>query len=268
MGLHVYTHKFVNYSNFEKTNQLLKSNQMRTIKLSGLVIATAMITFACSKPSETVETTEAQEVAVEEGKTLEIVPEATTISWRGYKPAGQHFGKIPAVKGTLAVQGEEITGGKFVFNITGLKIEDMQETDESYGKLWGHLQSPDFFDAANHPEATFEITEVEPFAAGDEIADIEQFETDNTPKSSTELTPANPTHWISGNLTMRGTTKNIKFPAAVSLEDGSVTAKAGFNIDRTAWGLAYGDEATAVDKAKDQFIYNTVSLSLDVKATN
>ncbi|MBN3583429.1 YceI family protein [Algoriphagus aestuarii] len=239
---------------------------MKTIKLSGLVVATALLAFSCNKPSETVETTEAQEVAAAEGKSLEIVPEATTIAWRGYKPAGQHFGKIPAVEGTLAVQGEEITGGKFTFDITGLKIEDMEETDESYGKLWGHLQSPDFFDAANHPQATFEITSVEPFKEGDEIADQEQFATDNTPKAASELSPANPTHWISGNLTMRGTTKNIKFPAAVSLENGAVTAKAGFNIDRTAWGLAYGDEATAVDKAKDKFIYNTVSLTLDVKA--
>ncbi len=239
---------------------------MKTIKLSGLFVAAALLAFSCNKPSETVETTEAQEVAAAEGKTLKIVPEATTIAWRGYKPAGQHFGKIPAVEGSLAVQGEEITGGKFAFDITGLKIEDMEETDESYGKLWGHLQSPDFFDAANHPQATFEITGVEPFEAGDVIADQEQFATDNTPLAESELSPANPTHWISGNLTMRGTTKNIKFPAAVSLENGAVSAKAGFNIDRTAWGLAYGDEATAVDKAKDKFIYNTVSLTLDVKA--
>ncbi|MBN3519740.1 YceI family protein [Algoriphagus lutimaris] len=240
---------------------------MKTIKLSGLFIAAALIAFSCSKPTDTVETSEAQEVAAAEGKTLEIIPDATTIAWRGYKPAGQHFGKIPAVEGTLAVQGEEITGGKFTFDITGLKIEDMEETDESYGKLYGHLQSADFFDAENHPKATFEITAVEPFNSDDVIADVEQFETDNTPLSSSELSPENPTHWISGNLTMRGTTKNIKFPAAVSLENGAVVAKAGFNIDRTAWGLAYGDEASAVDKAKDKFIYNTVSLSLDVKAS-
>jgi hypothetical protein len=65
---------------------------------------------------------------------------------------------------------------------------------------------------------------------------------------------------------MRGTTKNIKFPANVSMENGTITAAAGFNIDRTAWGLSYGDEATAVDKAKDQFIYNTVSVNFDIKA--
>jgi hypothetical protein len=51
------------------------------------------------------------------------------------------------------------------------------------------------------------------------------------------------------------------------MENGAVMAKAGFNIDRTTWGLAYGDESTALDKAKDQFIYNTVSLELDLRAT-
>lgn len=239
---------------------------MKFIKQTGLFLAAAMITFACSKPGDTVETTDAQEVAEGEGSTLSLDPASTSIAWRGYKPAGQHFGKIPATTGTLTDQGSEITGGSFTFDIKGLKIEDLEDGSEDYGKLWGHLQSADFFDAANYPTATFEITGVEPFAAGDMVADQEQFETDNTPKAASELSPENPTHWISGNLTMRGTTKNIKFPAAVTIENGAVMAKAGFNIDRTAWGLSYGDEANAVDKAKDQFIYNTVSLQLDVKA--
>jgi polyisoprenoid-binding protein YceI len=239
---------------------------MKLVKLTGLFLSTAMIAFACSQPS-TVETSEAQEVTATEGKTLTIDQTSTQIGWRGYKPAGQHFGNIPATEGMLAVNGEEITGGKFTFDITGLKIEDMQETDENYGKLWGHLQSADFFDAANHPTATFEITEVKSFSSSDAITDQDQFSTDNTPKSESSLSPANPTHWISGNLTMRGITKNIKFPASVKMENGVVMAKAGFNIDRTTWGLAYGDESTALDKAKDQFIYNTVSLELDLKAS-
>lgn len=244
-----------------KTN----SSTMKLVKLSGLFLSTAMIAFACGQ-SSTVETSDAQEVAAVEGKTLTIDQSATQIGWRGYKPAGQHFGKIPATEGMLAVSGDEITGGKFTFDITGLKIEDLKETEEDYGKLYGHLQSADFFDAANHPTATFEITAVENFSASDVIPDQEQFATDNTPQSATSLSPENPTHWISGNLTMRGVTKNIKFPASVKMENGAVMAKAGFNIDRTEWGLAYGDEATAVDKAKDQFIYNTVSLELDLKA--
>lgn len=239
---------------------------MKLTKQIGLFVAAAMIAFACGAPSNTVETSDAQEVAEGTGDTLAINPTASTISWTGYKPAGKHFGKIPATEGTLTVAGDKITGGSFTFDITGLKIEDIPATDENYGKLYGHLQSPDFFDAANFPTAKFEITAVEPYAAGDVIADKQEFATDNTPATDSSLSPAAPTHWISGNLTIRGTTKNIKFPAAVSLSNGAVSAKAGFNIDRTAWGLMYGDEAAAVDKAKDQFIYNTVSLVLDVNA--
>ncbi len=239
---------------------------MKITKQIGLFLAASMLAFACGKPGDTVETTEAQEVAAGEGQTLTADLAATTIAWTGYKPAGKHFGKIPTTSGTLTVAGDQITAGSFTFDITGLTIEDMQPADENYGKLFGHLQSADFFDAANFPTATFEITEVAPFAAGDTVADKEEFATDNTPASDSSLSPANPTHWISGNLTMRGTTKNIKFPAAVAINNGAVTAKAGFNIDRTQWGLMYGDESAAVDKAKDQFIYNTVSLVLDVTA--
>lgn len=238
---------------------------MKLLQQTGLIIGLALTIVSCGKPSDTVDATEAAEVAEATGKTLAIDPSTSTINWRGYKPTGQHFGYIPVATGEVTVQGDKLTGAKIVFDITGLKILDMEESNENYGKLWKHLQSPDFFDAANHPQATFELTSVEPYAAG-AIADKKEFASQNTPKKDSEVAPANPTHWISGNLTMRGTTKNIKFPASVAIVDGAVSASAGFNIDRTAWGLAYGDESSAVDKAKDQFIYNTVSVGFDIKA--
>lgn len=239
---------------------------MKTIKLSGLILSAALMTFACSKPADTVEATEAQEVVAAEGTTLSLNPDASKIGWMGYKPTGQHNGIIPATTGTVIVSGTEVTGGSFTFDITGLEIHDMEEGTEMHGKLFTHLQSEDFFDAANHLTATFEITAVEPFSADDVVTDEEQFVSDNTPKANSELAPETPNFWVSGNLTMRGTTKNIKFPAAINVADGTVTAKAGFNIDRTDWGLAYGDEATVADKAKDKFVYNNVGLVLDVKA--
>lgn len=239
---------------------------MKLTKQIGLFAAASMLAFACGAPSGTVETTDAQEVSELTGQTLALKTDVSTIAWRGYKPTGRHFGKIPATTGQFVVADGTITGGTFTFDIPSLTIEDMEVGSEFHTKLFTHLQSADFFDAANHPTATFEITSAEPFTANDQITDKEEFTSENTPNSASSLSPEAPTHWISGNLTMRGTTKNIKFPAAVSIADGTVKAKAGFNIDRTAWGLAYGDEATATDKAKDQFIYNTVSLVLDVTA--
>jgi polyisoprenoid-binding protein YceI len=239
---------------------------MKSIKLSGFLFAVALLTFSCGQSNTTVETTEAQEEAVATGETLQLDNMASKVNWRGYKPTGQHFGVIPVTGGEISISGDAITAGEFTFDITALEIHDLEEGSENHGKLWNHLQSDDFFDAGNHPKATFAITEITPYSSGDTIDDMEQFETENTPQMASELAPAAPTHWISGNLTMRGTTKNIKFPAAVSMTNGAISAQAGFNIDRTEWGLAYGDEATAVDKAKDKFIYNTVSVNFDIKA--
>ncbi|NDE62149.1 MAG: YceI family protein [Cyclobacteriaceae bacterium] len=227
-----------------------------------LILAVA----ACNKPGDSLETAEAQAVVAGAGDTLSVDLSTTTVSWIGYKPTGKHLGKIPVSSGFLTVANNSITGGSFSFDVVGLSIEDLAADSEDYGKLYGHLQSPDFFDAANHPTASFEITEVSPFAATDKITDKQEFSSANTPATDSSLTPANPSHWISGNLTLRGTTKNIKFPASVSITGGVVTAKAGFNIDRTAWNLSYGNEASAANKAKDQFIYNTVSLVLDINA--
>lgn len=237
---------------------------MKLFKLSTLLFASALIMYGCGKSGDTVETSEAGEVAVATGSTVALDAANSKVNWRGYKPTGQHFGIIPITGGELSLEGDAVTAGSFTFDITKLEIHDMEAGSENHGKLFGHLQSDDFFDAANHPQATFEITAVEPYSAGT-IEDQDQFETENTPKSESEIAPENPTHWISGNLTMRGNTKNIKFPASVSINDGKVAATAGFNIDRTEWGLSYGDESTAVDKAKDQFIYNTVSVNFDVR---
>lgn len=238
---------------------------MKFIKTTGLFLATVLMIASCGQKSETVETSEAKEVAEATGMTIKVDPAASSISWTGYKPAGKHFGTIPVSEGEVTIVGSDITSGKFVFDVASLKIGDMEEGSEMYGKLHGHLHSPDFFDVANHPTATFEITDVEPFTAGEPIENQEEFESDFTPNSLSEQMVENPTHWISGNLTMRGTTKNIKFPAAVSIQDGALSAVAGFNIDRTDWGLTYSDESSVADKTKDKFIYNTVNVGFDIK---
>src|SRR5690554_3396591 len=210
---------------------------MRFLKTSGLFLATTLVLASCGNNKETVETTDAQEVGEAVGQTLQVNTAESEVNWRGYKPTGQHHGIIPITSGDIMVDGNQVTGGKFVFDVTKLEVHDLEAGSDSHGKLTGHLQSEDFFDASNHPDATFEITAVEAFAASDSLENKEEYATDNTPKSAREQAVANPTHWVSGNLTMRGTTKNIKFPAAISVSNGSATAQAGFNIDRTQWGL-------------------------------
>ena len=59
---------------------------------------------------------------------------------------------------------------------------------------------------------------------------------------------------------------SIAFPAKLIVEEGIIKAEAKFNIDRTLWGVMYGDEASVADKAKDKFVYNTVNIGLILEA--
>lgn len=109
----------------------------------------------------------------------------------------------------------------------GLKIEidvksvfcNPKERQEWSAKLDKHLRSEDFFDAPNHPKAIFESTEVR-----DEV------EGENT-------------HVIQGNLTLRGKTKLVSFPAKVQITDKRVSGKAEFSINRKDFGIVYPGKA-------------------------
>ncbi len=67
---------------------------------------------------------------------------------------------------------------------------------------------------------------------------------------------------VSGNLTLKETTKNITFPAKVDLDGNKLKAKGNFNIDRTQWKMNYGNDKTLGDK----FISETVNIELDLEA--
>jgi polyisoprenoid-binding protein YceI len=228
---------------------------MKTIKSTLALMALVFFVAACGPKGSTVETSDAKEVAsAKEATSMAVNINNSMVTWIGSKPAGKHNGSIGISTGEIQVSGTDIVAGNFTIDITSLKVLDIPADNENNGKLSGHLMSPDFFDAASHATATFEVTSVE------------EYETDYSPAAMSEIMVANPTHMISGNLTMRGTTKNITFPASVAIDNGVVKAEANFNINRTDWGLMYNDEATAVDKAKDSFIYNTVNVGFQLEA--
>ncbi|GHE63225.1 MULTISPECIES: YceI family protein [Roseivirga] len=241
---------------------------MKIFKSTLALAILAAFTVACgSKSSDTVETSEAKEVASSTDAT--VVPvntEKSVITWIGSKPAGKHNGTIAVTEGEVLLKGQEVVGGSFTIDINSLEVLDLPSDSEWNAKLKGHLMSDDFFDAANHPTATFEITGARAYDANALQADLDEPETEYTPASLSEIMVENPTHIISGNLTMRGTTKNISFPASVKIENGVVKAVANFNIDRTEWGLKFKERASLAEKLKDDFIYNTVNVGFELEA--
>lgn len=147
----------------------------------------------------------------------------STITWVGKKVAGSHNGTIALKSGSLNVNGKNVTGGTFVIDMTSIKDADGSE------KLEGHLKADDFFGTAKFPTSTFVITKV----AG----------------AGANLT-------VSGNLTIKGITKPLSFPATVTVNaDGTVSALAGkITVDRTKYDIRYGSKSffdSIGDKAID-----------------
>lgn len=241
-------------------------------KLKFLIpFASLLFLASCGPKSEgtDAEVSEAKEVEEVSAAATEyaVNTESSKVTWIGSKPVGKHNGFIPVTAGNIKVEDGTIVGGAITISVNDIKCEDLAEDSTMYAKLIGHLKSPDFFAAEEFPTAEFILTSVEAYSAEEVIEDKEEIEFEFKPAAASEHIVESPTHKITGNLTMRGTTLSISFPANVSMTDGSISAKAKFNIDRTRWGLKYGEEATITEKAKDKFIYNTVNVGFDLTAT-
>ncbi len=140
------------------------------------------------------------------------------IDWVASKKNDFHTGLFPLKSGEINVEGGKLTGGKFVIDLANLKV-----TDGADG-LTGHLKRADFFDVEKFAEASYEITSVN--YTGDNTADI------------------------SGNLTLKGASFPVKFPAQIrSSDDKGFFAQAFLSVDRTALGIMYNGPSKDVQLA-------------------
>ncbi len=151
-------------------------------------------------------------------KTFVVDAGASVVKWEGKKVTGQHNGAIKIKDGNLVLSNSQITGGQVHIDMSLMTVEDITDA-ETNAKLVGHLKSDDFFDTGKFPLSTFTIKKAEAI---------------KNPKAE------GPTHTISGDLNIKGTSQPISFPATVVISDNSVTAKADIVIDRTKWNIRYG----------------------------
>ncbi len=203
------------------------------LALAGVTI---MASCADAPEGDAAATANAQETATTTGDAY-AVSDASMVSWYGATPTHGHKGGFKVTEGTLFVDNDAISGGNFTIDITSMT--NMDADTNGGAKLMGHLMSGDFFDAEKYPTAKFEITGVEAVEGNAEV-----------------------THNISGNLTMKDSTKNVVIPAMVSMEEGKIMAKSKFTIDRTDWGMSYSND----ESLKDKFIYPKVEMELDITA--
>lgn len=206
-----------------------------------IVLITVLAIVSCKKETKNVvEISDAKEVKeLNKSDAVLVDSENSLVTWKGFKPGGEHFGIIGISEGTLNIKEGNLIGGSFKFDMNSITDLDMPADDEYNIKLITHLKSPDFFNVEKFPTAIFEITEA-----------IE-LEGDLS---------------ITGNLTIKETTKSITIPVAMVMDEGSVMLKSEiFTIDRTDFDVRYGSKKF-FDNLKDKFINDEFELSFEIKS--
>jgi polyisoprenoid-binding protein YceI len=198
--------------------------------LSGLIFL-----GACSNPASdkskavTGEASQAASPAqTAAGQKYLITPQNSKIEFIGAKVTGSHNGSFQDFSGQIDYAG----------NVEQSRVSITIKTDSintDTPDLTKHLKTPDFFDVAKYPQATFVSTAIK--AGGDKGA----------------------SHTVTGNLTLHGVTKSVTFPATINVTPEVASVDANFSINRKDFGINYAGAA-------DNLIRDDVVLKLTIRA--
>lgn len=213
-------------------------------KLSVFILGLSVLFISCKEKTKEEKVNEVEVTIKEIQKIADAVymvnSKTSILNWKGFKPTGTHNGTVTVNEGSMEIKGGKLIAGKFVFDMNTITVLDMPEDDEYNAKLKGHLKSGDFFDVENNPTSTFEIVEVA--NKSDEI-------------------------FIKGNLTIKGITKSIEFPAELKVTDTGVKLTGNaFKIDRTEFDIRFKSQKFFND-LKDQFINDEFEISFEINVS-
>ena len=172
-----------------------------------------------------------------------LQPQLSTLGWEGKAVTHGHNGTMQFNAGELLVKGNAVVGGTAIVDMKTMKATDIKDA-ESHTKFVGHMSADDFFGVEKFPTSTFKIASVTPIKGAGKDAD-------------------NAT--IAGDMTIKGVTQRISFPAKVGVKDGVAAATGKVTIDRTKFGLKYGSKSF-FDSLGDKAIDDTFTLSFNVIA--
>ena len=171
------------------------------------------------------------------GQTKKVIN--SNVEWWGYKlaktEASSHNGVVNLKSGDVVMKGNNIVGGTFSLDMNSINATDL--TGEYQTKLNNHLKNGDFFETDKFPVATYKITSVK--------------------KSNNKAFP----YLVSGNLTAKGKTNPVSFPAKISLKNGVLNMVSDkFSFDRQKFGIAYASAA------KDVVVKDVIDMVINITA--
>lgn len=169
----------------------------------------------------------------------EVVNKESKIIWQDVPFVGKpHEGTIQLTSGTLVTFANgKAKGGNFVINMKSIIFPD-PKTGKGGNGLEEHLHSDDFFSTNRFPTATFKTTKITPGAKPNDYT-------------------------ITGNLTLKGISNAITFPAIILTEGDKLKAQATVTINRTLWGITY-KSYSFLAQVKDDLIANDIRLTMNL----
>ena len=164
---------------------------------------------------------------------------ASKVFWNGKKVGGEHTGYLSLEGGTVSLNNKIVTDARVNMDMNSIVCTDL-EAGEWNDKLVGHLKSDDFFSVDKHAHAHFNITSVN---VGNKAGIYE----------------------VRGNLTIKGISNEISFPATIEATDGMVKAKGTTKIDRTKWDIKFRS-GNFFAGLGDKMIYDEFEITFDIVA--
>jgi polyisoprenoid-binding protein YceI len=209
------------------------------LSITYLILIIAPLSFGCGGhvTGENKNNASASSISLHVGneKYFIIDTEESVVAWTGSSVKGKHEGYAYISKGELMIENGQLIGGTVEMDMN--KIEG-----PGHGRgnnLINHLKGPDFFDVKKFPFSTIVITKV------------------------AAINGENKT--VTGNLTIKGITHPVTFPAKIEVKGGIVKANGKLVIDRTDWGISY-NSGKFYDNLADKTISDSIEFNINIVA--
>ena len=162
----------------------------------------------------------------------------SVVTWKGsrlFAADQQHTGYVNISKGELMIENGLLVSGTVEVDMNTIADKD----HGSKNNLVDHLKSADFFDVKKFPFSTFAITKV-------------VSTTDENIK-------------VTGDLTIKGITHAVTFPAKIEVKGRIVNANGEVTIDRTQWDVRYRS-GKFYDNLADKAISDSIKFDMKIVA--
>ncbi len=171
--------------------------------------------------------------------------EKSVLNWKGKKLVGYaHVGTLKLSKAELVVDGLNIQKSFFEIDMNSL-LDDNAMKDPNNVDLTKHLKGEDFFYVEKYPFSSIKITGAQPIVDNPDAGDRNYI--------------------LTGDLTIRGITHKIGFPATILVKDNLFEMKATIVFDRSKWDVKFGS-GSFFDNLGDNMISDDIEVNVELIA--